>query len=94
MATAESSSFSKKVRLPCPNGGWLIRLGNEAMNSELTTNDDSAEVRQMISAWTDSLLRQRSRPTRVPPRGEWQFASATVQEAQRSFVCREMNSAN
>ena len=59
------------------------------MNIELTTNEDGAEVRQMISAWTDSLLRLRARPTRVPPRGEWQFASATAQEAQRG-AARQM----
>lgn len=64
------------------------------MNIELTTNDDGAEVRQMISAWTDSLLRLRSRPTRVAPRGEWQFASATVREAQRGTACRAAAGAN
>ena len=72
----------------------LVRLGNEAMNIELTTNDDGAEVRQMISAWTDSLLRLRARPTRVPPRGEWQFASAVAREAQRGATWRETTSAN
>jgi hypothetical protein len=61
----------------------LIRLCNEAMNIELTTNDDGAEVRQMISAWTDSLLRQRSRPTRVRPRDNaWRFASAPAWDSQ------------
>lgn len=64
------------------------------MNIELTTNDDGAEVRQMISAWTDSLLRLRARPTRVPPRGEWQFASATAREAQRGVAGRGASSAN
>ncbi|HSI11003.1 MAG TPA: hypothetical protein VK961_03115 [Chthoniobacter sp.] len=53
------------------------------MNIELTTNEDGAEVRQMISAWTDSLLRQRSRPSRVQPRGhEWRFASAPAWDSQ------------
>lgn len=59
------------------------------MNIELTTNDDGADVRQMISAWTDSLLRLRSRPARVAqPRGEWQFAAATVQEEKRGATWR------
>jgi hypothetical protein len=65
------------------------------MNIELTsTIDDGAEVRQMISAWTDSLLRLRSRPTRVPQRGEWQFTAASAQEARRDAAWRTPGCAN
>jgi hypothetical protein len=59
----------------------FIRLGNEAMNIELTTADDTAEVRQMISAWTDSLLRLRSRPGRTPQRGERRFTASAADSA-------------
>ncbi|EDY21279.1 hypothetical protein CfE428DRAFT_1572 [Chthoniobacter flavus Ellin428] len=65
------------------------------MNIELTTTiDDGAEVRQMMSAWTDSLLRLRSRPARPSRRDEWQFTAASAHEAQKSAVGRAANSVN
>ena len=86
--------FSKNASAPSKLTHF-IRLGNEAMNIELTTtNDDGAEVRQMVSAWTNSLLRLRSRPVHTPQRGEWQFRSATAQETQRSAAWRGTSSTN
>jgi hypothetical protein len=86
--------FSKKASAVSKRAHF-IRLHDEAMNIELTTTiDDGAEVRQMISAWTDSLLRLRSRPARVPQRGEWQFSAASAQEDERSAAWRVADSAN
>jgi len=65
------------------------------MNIELTTTiDDGAEVRQMMAAWTDSLLRLRSRPARGSQRDEWQFTAASIQEAERSATWKAAGSAN
>lgn len=94
LARWSHSIFAEKASVPSKRAHF-IRLGNEAMNIELTTtNDDGAEVRQMVSAWTDSLLRLRSRPARVPQRGQWQFTSAAAQEMQRGAAWRASGSAN
>ncbi|MEI9898675.1 MAG: hypothetical protein WDN28_33655 [Chthoniobacter sp.] len=55
------------------------------MNTEPTTMEDGAEIRRMVAAWTDSLLRQRSRPAVHPPRGEWRFASIPARDSKDGY---------